>query len=87
MQILILSPHRVIYPFNITVGRTISVLYTIEAPGKPDKLKWFHGTITKLGKLGAGYRRVDILFEDGEIVKGFELHFDKFRKRCEGAWK
>lgn len=74
-------------PFNLRIGKTVSVLYTLETLGKPDRLKWFHGTITNLRKYTSDYIRVNILFDNGELVKGFDLHFDLYRKRREAAWR
>lgn len=89
MQFKIVSSPQVkkAQPFNLRIGKTISVLYTMETRGKPDKLKWFHGTITKLCKYTSDYIRVNILFDSGELVKGFDLHFDNYRKRREAAWR
>lgn len=73
-------------PYKLRVGSTISVLYTVEHPGKPDKRKWFKGTVIRLGRFARAYQSVTIQYHD-EQVAGFKLYYHLYRRRgIEAAW-
>jgi len=69
------------------MGDKIKVLYTILTPGQPNKRKWFKGVITRIGQATRTYKKVNIAFEDGEHVRGFNLHYHMYRSRGEAAWR
>jgi len=73
-------------PYHVRVGQEISVMYTVTSPGKMDIRKWYHGTVRRLGRCTSTYRTADIEF-DGEVEKGFKLHYNLYRTRREAGWR